>query len=111
MTSAACTIGVFIIPGRIEFARIPDGVVHTCGLVNSGHRPVRPKTVTQTGLARCLAASATTTLRKTQDPLERAARYGAKMSIPIGKPVCLQRMHSRWVSTWWSPGSSEGRSS
>ena len=24
MTSAAWTIGVFIIPGRIEFARIPD---------------------------------------------------------------------------------------
>ena len=24
MTSAACTIGVFIIPGRIEFARMPD---------------------------------------------------------------------------------------
>jgi len=46
------------------------------------HRRVRPKTVTQTGLAECLVASATTTLRKTQE----AARCGAKMGIPIGKP-------------------------
>jgi hypothetical protein len=60
-------------------------------------RRVRPKTVTQTWLTGCLVASATTTLRKTQDPVKRAPRYGAKMSIPMANPVRLQRMYSRRV--------------